>query len=85
MSQQINELNERIEHLESKLAFQGDTIEQLNQSLTLQQQDLDKLRHQMSLIINRMKEMVVSQVANKDILIIFFIIFSTRTNPALCF
>ncbi len=59
MSQQINELNERIEHLESKLAFQDDTIEQLNQ-------DLDKLRHQMSLIINRMKEMVVSQVASQS-------------------
>ena len=65
MSQQINELNERIEHLESKLAFQDDTIEQLNQALTLQQQDLDKLRHQMCLIINRMKEMVVSQVASQ--------------------
>lgn len=66
MSQQINELNERIEHLESKLAFQDDTIEQLNQALMLQQQDLDKLRHQMSLIINRMKEMVVSQVASQS-------------------
>ena len=66
MLQQINELNERIEQLESRLAFQDDTIEILNQALTLQQQDLDKLRHQMSLLINRMKEMVVSQVASQS-------------------
>lgn len=62
----IEALQERIDHLESRLAFQDDTIEQLNQALTLQQQDLDKLRHQMSLIINRMKEMVVSQVASQS-------------------
>ena len=66
MLQQINELNERIEQLESRLAFQDDTIEILNQALTLQQQDLDKLRHQMSLLINRLKEMVVSQVASQS-------------------
>ena len=66
MLQQINKLNERIEQLESRLAFQDDTIEILNQALTLQQQDLDKLRHQMSLLINRMKEMVVSQVASQS-------------------
>lgn len=65
-----NELNkhleERIEELESRLAFQDDTIEQLNQALAMQQQDLDKLRHQMGLIVNRMKEMVVSQVASQS-------------------
>lgn len=66
MLQQINELHERIEHLESRLAFQDDTIEQLNHALTLQQQDLDKLQHQMTLIISRMKEMVVSQIASQS-------------------
>ncbi|WP_024871013.1 SlyX family protein [Tolumonas lignilytica] len=66
MLQQINELNARIEQLESRQAFQDDTIEQLNQALALQQQDLDKLRHQMGLIINRMKEMVVSQIASQS-------------------
>ena len=48
MLQQINELNERIEQLESRLAFQDDTIEILNQALTLQQQDLDNYLEQLA-------------------------------------
>lgn len=62
----IEALQERIDHLESRLAFQDDTIEQLNQALTLQQQDLDKIRHQMTVMVTRMKEMTVSQIASQS-------------------
>ncbi len=62
----IDELQERIVHLESRVAFQDDTIEQLNQALTLQHQDLDKLKHQMTLLIKRLKEMNVSQIASQS-------------------
>jgi len=59
------ELVERIDHLESRLAFQDHTIEQLNQELTQQQRQLEKLRLQLDLLVNRMREMQVSQVASQ--------------------
>jgi len=37
------ELNERIENLETKIMFQDDLIEQLDQSLINQQNDIKKL------------------------------------------
>jgi SlyX protein len=59
------ELVERIDHLESRLAFQDHTIEQLNQELTQQQRQLEKLRLQLDLLVNRMREMQVSQIASQ--------------------
>ena len=59
------ELVERIDLLESRLAFQDHTIEQLNQELTQQQRQLEKLRLQLDLLVNRMREMQVSQVASQ--------------------
>ena len=66
INEQNKHLEDRIAELESRLAFQDDTIEQLNQALATQQQDMDKLRHQMGLIATRMKEMVVSQIASQS-------------------
>ncbi len=37
----IEELQEQIVQLQSRLAFQDDTIEQLNQAITQQQQAMD--------------------------------------------
>jgi len=59
------ELVERIDHLESRLAFQDHTIEQLNHELTQQQRQLEKLRLQLDLLVNRMREMQVSQIASQ--------------------
>lgn len=59
------ELVERIDHLESRLAFQDHTIEQLNLELTQQQRQLEKLRLQLDLLVNRMREMQTSQIASQ--------------------
>lgn len=60
----IEELQEQIVQLQSRLAFQDDTIEHLNQAITQQQQDMDKLKMQMSFVAKRMKEISTSQVAS---------------------
>lgn len=60
------ELMQRLEQLESRLAFQDDTIEQLNQIVTEQQQQIDKMHRQLRILGKRMKEVTVTQVANQD-------------------
>ncbi len=60
----IEELQEQIVQLQSRLAFQDDTIEQLNQAITQQQQAMDKLKMQMSFVAKRMKEMNPSLIAS---------------------
>ncbi|WP_432463879.1 MULTISPECIES: SlyX family protein [unclassified Agarivorans] len=50
------ELFSMIERLETKLAFQEDTIEQLNLALQSQQQQLDTLQHQFKLIRGKLFE-----------------------------
>jgi len=49
-------LEERIEKLETQIAFQDDTIEQLNQSLIRQQEDINRLIK----IIERMRAQLES-------------------------
>ncbi len=58
-------LVERLDSLESRLAFQDHTIEQLNQELTQQQRQVEKLRQQLDLLVSRLREMQLSQVASQ--------------------
>lgn len=48
MTEQI--LQDKLIDLETKLAFQDDTIDQLNQVVTKQQQQIDRLTDQVSLL-----------------------------------
>lgn len=50
------ELQESIEALESRNAFQDDVIEQLHTEIAIHQTQLSDLKHQLSLIAARMKE-----------------------------
>lgn len=50
-----NDTKEILEQLEFKVAFQEDTIEQLNQVVTQQQQLIDKLEKNQALIIEKLK------------------------------
>ncbi|WP_163832971.1 SlyX family protein [Spartinivicinus ruber] len=43
-------LDNKLIDLETKLAFQDDTIDQLNQVVTKQQQQIDQLTNQMTLL-----------------------------------
>jgi SlyX protein len=51
------ELDERVMELESRLAFQDDTIQALNDVLVTQQRALDRLQLQMAAMLKRQEEM----------------------------
>jgi SlyX protein len=55
-SKNIVELQESVEALESRNAFQDDIIEQLNKELTIHQLEISELKSQLTLIANRIKD-----------------------------
>ncbi|MFB0767860.1 MULTISPECIES: SlyX family protein [Aeromonas] len=61
MSQQ---LNDRIETLESRLAFAEYTVEQLNEEVTTQGRELDRLKHQIQLLVDKLQSVQPSQIAS---------------------
>ena len=52
----VKTLSERIDALETRLAFQDDTIETLNQTITDQWKQIDALTRQMAAMIERLQE-----------------------------
>ncbi|WGE32909.1 SlyX family protein [Actinobacillus genomosp. 2] len=60
-----NELLNRIAELETKVAFQEITIEELNQSLVHHQLSLDKLQTQMRHLAEKLKGAQVSNIASQ--------------------
>ena len=61
MSQQ---LNDRIETLESRLAYAEYTVEQLNDEVTTQGRELDRLKHQIQLLVDKLQSVQPSQIAS---------------------
>ncbi|WP_323064476.1 SlyX family protein [Aeromonas jandaei] len=57
-------LNERIEILETRLAYAEYTIELLNDEVTTQGRELDRLKHQIQLLIDKLKSVQPSQIAS---------------------
>ncbi|QXI29932.1 SlyX family protein [Pseudomonas vanderleydeniana] len=51
-------LEERVTELETRLAFQDDTIQALNDVLVGQQREVERLQLQMAALIKRHEEMV---------------------------
>jgi len=51
-----DKLSERIDALEAKLMFQEDTIEVLNQTITLQWHQIDALKRQLTALSERLRE-----------------------------
>ena len=51
-------LQERVTDLESRLAFQDDTIQALNDVLVAQQRAVERLQLQMAALLKRYEEMV---------------------------
>ncbi|RRV08076.1 hypothetical protein EGJ27_08430 [Pseudomonas sp. v388] len=49
-------LDERVMELESRLAFQDDTIQALNDVLVIQRRELDYLQQQMAAMLKRQEE-----------------------------
>ena len=52
------DLEQRVVELESRLAFQDDTIETLNDILVAQQRAVERLQLQMTALLKRQEEMV---------------------------
>lgn len=54
----MNTLNERIDELEARLAFQDDTIQALNLVIIEQQKQVELLQRKVDLLIKRHNEIV---------------------------
>ncbi|MGL5949263.1 MAG: SlyX family protein [Aeromonas sp.] len=54
----------RVDTLESRLAFAEDTVEQLNQEVISQSREIDRLKLQMKLILDRLQGLQPSQIAS---------------------
>ncbi|MGL3111492.1 MULTISPECIES: SlyX family protein [Bradyrhizobium] len=56
MTNEIKTLSERIDTLEMRLAYQDDTIETLNQTITAQWKQIDALTRQIAQLSERLQE-----------------------------
>lgn len=61
-------MENRLIELETRVAFQDDTIEQLNQIITTQQQQIDRLHKEVVAIVARISESgeAASNIANQS-------------------
>ncbi|ACA31586.1 SlyX family protein [Histophilus somni] len=62
---QTQELDQRIAELEMKIAFQENTLEELNQALIDQQFVLDKMQLQLRYMASKLKDLQSSNIASQ--------------------
>jgi SlyX protein len=67
LTSKIEALENSIESLESRNAFQDDIIDKLNVELTIHQDDIANLKHQLQVIANRMKENTPNEAGAQEI------------------
>ncbi len=65
MNSELHPLLQRIDELEMKVAFQENTIEQLNQSLIEQQFILEKMQIQLRYLAQKLKDIQPSNIATQ--------------------
>jgi len=53
---ELKTLNERVDALEARIAYQDDTIETLNQTITAQWKQIDALTRQVAALSDRLQE-----------------------------
>ena len=63
----VNEIEQAIESLETRNAFQDDIIEQLNHELSVHQSEIAELKQQLNLIAKRLKENTSSSQGKEEI------------------
>ena len=59
-------LEKRIAELESNIAFQDNTIEELNVAVTQQQRQIDQLEKNLSVLKDQMKNLASSNITIED-------------------
>lgn len=59
-----NDIQDRLEQLETRLAFQDDTIEQLHQEIATLGVHSARLQAQLSILMQRLKDMQPSEMGN---------------------
>ncbi|MBA6254192.1 MAG: SlyX protein [Colwellia sp.] len=67
IQKKIIELQENVEALQSRNAFQDDVIEQLNNELTVHQLEISDIRAQLKLIASRVQDNNPGQNQSQDI------------------
>lgn len=60
----IEELQQRVDDLEVKAAFQEQTIEELNEALSQQQLLITKMQDQMKYVVGKVKNLDTSNLAD---------------------
>ncbi|OBX09839.1 SlyX [Gallibacterium salpingitidis] len=65
MKNELNPLLQRLDELEMKVAFQENTIEQLNQALVDQQFTIEKMQLQLRYLAQKLKDMQPSNIATQ--------------------
>jgi len=63
---QQSEWEQRLETLESKLAFQEITIDQLNSAVVQHELEMNKMREQMRILTDKLKANAPSMVASQS-------------------
>lgn len=59
-------LENRIEELETKIAFQEQLLDELNHALVQQQFDIDKMQVQLHYMANKLKDFQPSNIASQS-------------------
>lgn len=59
-------LENRIEELETKIAFQEQLLDELNHALVQQQFDIDKMQVQLRYMANKLKDFQPSNIASQS-------------------
>ncbi|ODP97890.1 SlyX protein [Salinivibrio sp. SS3] len=62
---EIDKLQQQIDDLEYKVAFQEDTIEQLNHALTQQQGDIKRMTVQIQYLVSKLKNIEPENIASQ--------------------
>ncbi|KKA44772.1 MULTISPECIES: SlyX family protein [Salinivibrio] len=62
---EIDKLQQQIDDLEYKVAFQEDTIEQLNSALTQQQGDIERMTVQIQYLVSKLKNIEPENIASQ--------------------
>ncbi len=63
---QHEEWEQRLEALESKLAFQEHTIDQLNLTVTQHELEMSRMREQVRLLVDKVKAATPSPIASQS-------------------